>query len=153
MQIINTGDVLKCVTANAIICHGTNCKGVMGKGIALSIKQKYPLAFEKYRQAYETSGLILGKITEAWYPEKLLLILNLNTQYDYYRYGNDRVSRYVNYDAVRSCFKQVSEISKKTKLPIHYPKIGAGLGGGDWDIINNIICEELKDHEHNLWVL
>ena len=49
--------------------------------------------------------------------------------------------------------KVTSEISKKTNLPIHYPKIGAGLGGGDWNTINNIICEELKDHEHNLWVL
>lgn len=153
MQYMKHGDMLENVLSNAIICHGTNCKGVMGKGIALSIKQKYPLAFEKYRQAYETYGLILGKTTEAWYPEKLLLILNLNTQYDYYRYGNDRVSKYVNYDAVRNCFKKVSEISKKTNLPIHYPKIGAGLGGGDWNTINNIICEELKDHEHNLWVL
>jgi hypothetical protein len=27
------------------------------------------------------------------------------------------------------------------------------LANGDWNTINNIICEELKDHEHNLWVL
>jgi O-acetyl-ADP-ribose deacetylase (regulator of RNase III) len=34
---------------------------------------------------------------------------------------------------------------------IGYPKIGAGLAGGDWDIIYPIICEELAGEHHTLW--
>ncbi len=34
MQHIKRGDMLENVLSNAIISHGTNCKGVMGKGIA-----------------------------------------------------------------------------------------------------------------------
>jgi len=31
---------------------------------------------------------------------------------------------------------------------IAYPKIGAGLAGGDWDIIRGIIDEELAGEDH-----
>jgi O-acetyl-ADP-ribose deacetylase (regulator of RNase III) len=32
-----------------IITHGVNCQGVMGSGVALAIKQKYPSAFYSYK--------------------------------------------------------------------------------------------------------
>ncbi len=35
-----------------------------------------------------------------------------------------------------------------TGKKIAYPKIGAGLAGGDWDIIYPIICEELAGEHH-----
>ena len=33
---------------SSLICHQVNCKGVMGRGVALSFKKLYPTAFEKY---------------------------------------------------------------------------------------------------------
>ena len=30
-----------------IRCHQVNCRGVMGAGLALQVKQKYPEAFEQ----------------------------------------------------------------------------------------------------------
>ena len=33
---------------------------------------------------------------------------------------------------------------------IGYPKIGAGLAGGDWDLISHIIHEELAGEDHTL---
>ena len=33
---------------------------------------------------------------------------------------------------------------------IGYPKIGAGLAGGDWSIIEKIIDEELQGTDHTL---
>ena len=36
----------------------------------------------------------------------------------------------------------------KTAFSLGYPKIGAGLAGGDWDIIYPIICEELAGEHH-----
>ncbi|HBG21357.1 MAG TPA: phosphatase, partial [Desulfobulbaceae bacterium] len=33
---------------------------------------------------------------------------------------------------------------------IGYPKIGAGLGGGNWDRISAIIDEELAGEDHSL---
>jgi O-acetyl-ADP-ribose deacetylase (regulator of RNase III) len=33
-------------------------------------------------------------------------------------------------------------------LRIGYPAIGAGLAGGDWEVISSIIEEELKGEDH-----
>ena len=40
------GDLLK--TNVEVIIHQTNCKGVMGAGIALQIKNNYPEVFKYY---------------------------------------------------------------------------------------------------------
>ena len=42
------GDLLKQDKVD-IICHQTNCKGVMGAGIAFQIKRTYPEVFKKYK--------------------------------------------------------------------------------------------------------
>lgn len=33
------------------------------------------------------------------------------------------------------------------------PKIGAGLGGGNWEVIEAIINHRLKDHNVTVWEL
>ena len=33
---------------------------------------------------------------------------------------------------------------------IGYPLIGAGLAGGDWKVISNLINEQLKNENHTL---
>ena len=33
---------------------------------------------------------------------------------------------------------------------IAYPLIGAGLAGGDWKVISNLINEQLKNENHTL---
>lgn len=43
------GDLLKQDKVD-IICHQTNCKGVMGAGIAFQIKRTYPEVFKKYKE-------------------------------------------------------------------------------------------------------
>jgi O-acetyl-ADP-ribose deacetylase (regulator of RNase III) len=50
------------------------------------------------------------------------------------------------YEAIREVMKSV-----KSRFPgkrIAYPKIGAGLAGGDWDIIRSILNEELAGEDH-----
>lgn len=44
------GDLLKQDKVD-IICHQTNCKGVMGAGIAFQIKRAYPEVFKLVRMA------------------------------------------------------------------------------------------------------
>lgn len=46
IEIIKEGDLFE-VQGN--IGHGVNCSGVMGKGIALEFKRRYPEMFKSYR--------------------------------------------------------------------------------------------------------
>ena len=39
-----------------IRCHQVNCRGVMGAGLALQVKQKYPEAFEQYKALCDQFG-------------------------------------------------------------------------------------------------
>jgi len=52
----------------------------------------------------------------------------------------------VDYDAIRTVFKQIK--AQFSGLRIGYPAIGAGLAGGDWVIISQIIEEELEGENH-----
>jgi O-acetyl-ADP-ribose deacetylase (regulator of RNase III) len=84
-------------------------------------------------------------------PTKKIIVCNALTQK---YYGGDLDVCYVDYNAIRECFKKIK--SRLTfsgygeKYKIAYPKIGAGLGGGDWDIISKIIDEELEGLDHTL---
>jgi O-acetyl-ADP-ribose deacetylase (regulator of RNase III) len=142
---------------HGVIVQGCNAQGVMGSGIALQIKQKYPLAFRLYLEQYNLNkSLELGRIVVA--PVKIsndsttnLYVINGITQQFYGRDGK----RYVDYDAVKSVFEKVNQFAlEKNIRDIHFPLIGAGLGGGDWSIIEKLIDDSLDEKlNKNLWVL
>lgn len=144
----NTGDVLG--VPSGIVVHGCNAQGVMGSGIAVQIKQKYPEVFEAYKRWQKERGLHLGDVVFCPpTPSRPFWLANAITQEFYGRDG--RV--YVDYDAVKTCFDKVSKLASTHGLSVHYPKIGAGLGGGDWDKIREIISSSLDGLEHSVWLL
>lgn len=138
------GDLLE---ARGIIVHGCNAQGVMGSGVALAIRKKFPGAYKVYRNEHETRGLKLGSLT-IW-PEDGVFVVNGVTQEFYGRDGK----RYVDYDAVREVFKSVANIQHTFGGSVNFPLIGCGLGGGDWDVVATIIQEtQHPATELNLWV-
>ena len=143
------GDLLN--VDHGIIVQGCNAQGVMGAGLAKAVVAKYPAVFEVYRKAYEDKGLKVGQIV--WYTvrkdEPKLAIANAITQEFY---GGNKNRRYVDYDAVKMVFDKIASIARQHQLPVHYPKIGAGLANGDWKVIEGIIETSLEGIEHTLWV-
>lgn len=139
------GDALDAQTG--FIVHGCNCHGVMGAGIALGVKNRFPEAYKVYRQTYEKSGLKLGEICYAEVDTDKIIV-NANTQD-----GFGRGIRQVSYDAIVECFEKVVALSEDPSSPYYrkylnivFPMIGAGLGGGKWDIISNLIDNTVPDH-------
>jgi len=149
------GDLLENVTHDAIIVHGCNAQGVMGGGFALQVKNKYPKAYEGYREflrrcetdfdMVRTEQALGGVMTVG--VGKNLHIANAITQD---KFGTN--SRHANYEAIAHAFELIALASDKLMLPIHYPMIGAGLAGGNWNIISTIIEETLIGYDHTLWV-
>jgi O-acetyl-ADP-ribose deacetylase (regulator of RNase III) len=129
------------------ILHGCNAQGVMGSGIAKIIKEQYFDAFAFYATQYDEHGLKLGDVQ--FVPTNGKVIVNAVTQEFYGRDGK----RYVSYDAVAAAMRtanRVLKLSGYTQLAM--PKIGAGLGGGDWDTIAAIIEQEMVDVEPVVYV-
>lgn len=128
------GDLLS--VTQGVIIHGCNAQGVMGSGVALAIKNKYYGAFQLYNDhhRYVPGGLKLGDIVWAM-PETGLWIANAVTQDNFGRTGQ----RYVNYCAVAEVFKKAVDRCRELNCSLNFPAIGAGLGGGDWAIIEELI--------------
>lgn len=134
------GDVLAQI---GIIVHGCNVQGVMGKGIAKSVKEQYPKAYEKYIAHHKEHGLTVGLVIPVRVAENKIIV-NAITQEFYKKEANDD-KVYVDYTAIATCFSKVQMLAKKYNMPIHFPKIGAGLAGGDWNRIARIIDDAVDD--------
>lgn len=133
-----------------LLVHGCNAQGVMGSGVAKAIRDTYPIAYQLYRKQYEEKGLRVGQVIWAKISdEPRLAIANAITQEFF---GRDPGVRYVDYDGVQAAFQRVGKVARDTGLSVHYPRIGAGLGNGDWSVISGIIDEALQGVTHTLWV-
>lgn len=134
------GDLLQC--SENIILHGCNSQGVMGSGVAKLIREKYPTAYSAYLAGY----MELGTVTYAS-QEDGKVILNAITQEFY---GRSKGKVYVSYQAIEDAFQRIdwwAGHSKNKKLSIAMPKIGAGLGGGNWEVIQGIIEKESNNFQ------
>ena len=133
MVTIVEGNLLEIETG--IICHQVNCRRVAGAGLANQIANKWPewkTSYEMAKQAY------LGLV--GWYRvSDDLWIANLYAQDNF---GRNR--RHTNYAALGKCLFDVRRTVDHTKAEIYLPKgIGCGLGGGDWQIVYQIIEDAL----------
>lgn len=139
------GDLIKLAINGEfdLIIHGCNCFCTMGAGIAKIIKQKFPEAYKADLKTEKGDKSKLGKISWAKSQKRNgeLIIVNGYTQFNWKGRG-----RKADYEAIREVFKMVKK--EFSGLKIGYPAIGAGLAGGDWKIILEIIEEELKDENH-----
>lgn len=139
------GDLLQLAMQGVfdVIVHGCNCQCQMGKGIALSIKQQFP-------EACAADGLTakgdIGKlgsisVAEVKRGERAFFIVNGYTQAHWRGAGVK-----ADYPAIRAVMREVK--ARFAGLRIGYPKIGAGLAGGDWERIRTIIEDELVGEDH-----
>ena len=121
-----------------VILHQVNCKGVMGSGVALTIKQKYPEVYNEYidyvgKNTGHSSNLLgsiqLCKTTAGKY------VANLFGQ-DGYGYRG----KYTDYDAVKTGLVKLNELCKGKTVALPY-KMGSDRGGGDWSKVLKIITE------------
>jgi len=152
MNIIDGGDITTC--KSGIIVHGCNAQGVMGSGVAAAIRMKWPEAYESYREAFdwnEPSNIKLGLCDVCEINEELHVVNAITQEF----YGGDKYTQYVSYDAVHQAFQNINKwvVTLDTSLHhVHFPKIGAGLGGGNWNIIKSIIDETIDPYvKRTLW--
>jgi len=112
------------------IGHQVNTYGVMGGGIAQQIKAKYPKVFEEYihfcnnKNKEELLGNVLPCELES--GQILLNLFGQETQTDYF--------------SLRKCFDVVAHHYGDKAIAMPY-KIGCGLGGGDWNMVSEMLKE------------
>ena len=107
------------------IAHGCNAQGVMGSGVALAIRNKWPKAYIDYVRYIKDGGTLGGSIVSV-NDDKY--IINLITQEFF---GNDG-KRYASPPAImKSLVDTIWDYNISGTIAI--PEIGCGLGGLNWN--------------------
>jgi O-acetyl-ADP-ribose deacetylase (regulator of RNase III) len=145
MKIIK-GDLLELAKKGKfdVIIHGCNCFHSMGAGIALQIATKFPEAFEADKTTKFGDLEKLGTFSMASVEgedDHEFLIVNAYTQF---MPGAD-----CNYGAINDVFALLSKTLPEDSK-IGYPLIGAGIAGGDWNTIKELIDDNLQGFNHTL---
>ncbi len=128
-----------------VIVHGCNCFCAMGAGIAKQIRTTFPQAYDADLATPSGDKSKLGTYSKAKVDTESghFYVINGYTQYHYAD------------DGVLADYKAIEKLFSRLKLDfngkrIGYPKIGAGLAGGDWKTISKIIDNSLKGEDHTL---
>ena len=143
------GDLVKQCNEFSVIIHGCNCFHTMGAGIARTISDTWPGALEADKLSPYGSMEKLGDFTslELENPtnKKRLKIINAYTQHNWSRKTSTNYAPPVDYEAIQQVMESLK--IRETGKEIGIPLIGAGLAGGNWDLILEIIKKELEDED------
>jgi O-acetyl-ADP-ribose deacetylase (regulator of RNase III) len=137
MMEFKTGDILES-RAEALV-NTVNCVGVMGRGIALQFKNKFPANFKAYEAACERGEVQPGRMfvySTGWVTGPRYII-NFPTK----RHWRGK-SRIEDIEAGLAALRR--EIEERKIRSIAIPPLGAGLGGLDWKQVRPQIERELR---------
>ncbi|MCX4994627.1 type II toxin-antitoxin system antitoxin DNA ADP-ribosyl glycohydrolase DarG [Streptomyces longwoodensis] len=116
------------------IVNTVNTVGVMGKGIALQIKQAFPENFKQYKAACDRGELKIGEIFvhDAHHLGPRRYILNFPTK-RHWR-GKSRI------EDIEAGLAALVEVLRKFGIEsVAVPALGCGNGGLDWDDVRPLI--------------
>lgn len=134
------GDVTQ--APQEMIAHGCNALGVMGSGVAYAIRKNFPEAYSEYVAAHKDLPLQVGEVI--YVESNNRIIANMITQQNVATYPGEVV---VSYEGIRAALEDLNDKAVTLGIKeVAMPKIGAGLGGGDWSIIEQIIEETSEDY-------
>lgn len=130
-----------------VIVHGCNCFNTMGAGIAKSIKLAFPAVYAADRRTIKADRKKLGNYTKAEIVLPNGMQLEVINAYTQFHYSSSQPN--VDYKAIRQVFRRIA-MNYSHDVRIGIPMIGAGLAGGDWNLIERIIDDEMASHNLTL---
>lgn len=125
--------------AEALV-NTVNTVGIMGKGIALQFKERFPTNYKVYKKACKDGTIDIGKILVV--NEKMLhdekWIINFPTKKHW------RSTSKIEY--IEEGLKDLVQVIDKHQFrSIAIPPLGCGYGGLDWKIVKALIEKYLGD--------
>ena len=122
-----------------VLVNTVNCVGVMGKGVALAFKQRYPEMFDRYKDHCKKNYIYPGGVC-IYKTNDDKKILNFATKNHW-----ENPSKY---EYITKGLKTLKIMLKQQKMGtvVSMPALGCGHGGLNW----NIVWEMIKDQLGNL---
>lgn len=118
-----------------VIVNTVNTVGVMGKGLALSFKQRYPKMFERYKVVCEKNLLTTGKLMLFYEADHWILLFPTKENW-----RNPSKIEYIE----KGLMKFVQTYAEKNITSIAFPRLGCGNGELDWNEVKPLMERYLK---------
>lgn len=134
-----------------IVIQQCNTHNTFGSGIARAIREMFPLAYAADTAAHSRKENVLGNFSWAK-VEPNRYIFNVYAQDAFGRDGKV----YTNYDALRTGLQKVKMHVIENfpdKPTIALPRIGCGLGGGDWKVVKEMIADVFADYSGHVKIV
>lgn len=126
---------------NKIIIHICNDIGGWGKGFVLAISKRWKQPEKDYREWFKSGERFdLGEI-QMIQVEKNIWVCNMIGQHKIITNSNGIPP--IRYEAVEKCLEKLALEALKLNAEVHMPRIGCGLAGGKWDVMELIIEKTL----------
>jgi O-acetyl-ADP-ribose deacetylase (regulator of RNase III) len=121
-------------TARTIV-NPVNCVGIMGKGLALAVKNRYPEVFDKYVIACHSGNLGIGKLQLVKTADRW--ILNFPTK-KHWR-GPSKL------EFIEAGLKKfVTTYRRRHIAAVAFPQLGCGHGGLKWEEVEPLMRRFLE---------
>lgn len=129
-----------------IICHGCNTLGVMGKGLALQMKNKFPEMYNKYKNLCADNILDPGDVYEYENKRKhrIKYVFNLMTQNNLEHASLEYIEK--------SLQNAVNKAKSLGYNEFAIPLIGCGLGKLKWIDVKKIVKKIAEDNKFKIIV-
>lgn len=140
------GDLLE--TDVEVIVHQTNCYGVMGAGLALQIKKKYPDVFAEYYHMCKSAEKPIDLLGEC------LILPTDDGKYVANVFGEEKYwpkgEKHTQYSALEEGLKflklwMINHGVRTCGCPY---LMGCGLAAGKWDVVREILEHIFKNEEN-----
>ncbi len=118
-----------------VIVNTVNTVGVMGKGLALEFKARYPQMFEKYKEACEKKSLKIGKLMLVSASDHLLLLFPTKENWRF-------PSKLSYIEKGLKCF--CDNYAQRGITSIAFPKLGCGNGDLNWEDVRPLMEKYLS---------
>jgi len=118
-----------------IICHICNDIGAWGAGFVLALSKRWRYPEDRYRAMprYELGTAMVLNV------EPDIYVANMIGQH--MTRPNADGTPPIRYVSVGDALFKVNKIAEEMGATLHMPRIGCGLAGGDWSIIEAILTE------------
>ena len=133
------GDATRPEKVPALVTHICNDLGLWGAGFVLALSKVSKMPELRYREWLEKSKetFKLGEVQIAdFLPD--IKVANMIAQNGV---GIDKKGNIpLRYDSLEVCLNKVYDYAKTfKKVTVHMPRIGCGLAGGKWEVVEMII--------------
>ena len=141
LKIIENGNIFN---SNCdFLVNPVNTVGIMGKGLALEFKKKFPNNFIKYQKFCKDNSFDIGKLLIV--KENNKSIINFPTkkhwknksEYEYIEKGLEKLKKAIENYNIKS---------------IAFPKLGCGLGGLEWNIVFSMLKKLEKEISNEILI-